>query len=136
MIWTEYAFFYCYLVVVDGRKCLYNCFAFCLCYKIGEKYIMSFKFRYCTIFLSKMWYRPWSYISSKPMFPLFLQLPEKGPTPKWTIYKHVSDKSKKCLTVILEFCLSSSVVYSSSTAYNSVWPEIFTKSKVYYPSLS
>ena len=33
------------------------------------------------------------------MFPLFLQLPEKKcPRPKWTIYKHVSDNSKKCLS--------------------------------------
>ena len=27
-----------------------------------------------------------SYLSSNPMFPLFLQLPEKGPRPKWTIF--------------------------------------------------
>ena len=25
---------------------------------------------------------------------------KKGPRPKWTIFKHVSDKSKKCLSVI------------------------------------
>ena len=31
---------------------------------------------------------------SLPMFPLFLQLPEK-----WTIYKHESGKNKKCLSV-------------------------------------
>ena len=39
------------------------------------------------------------YFLSKPMFPIFLQLPKKGLRPKWTIYKHVSDKSKKCLSV-------------------------------------
>ena len=38
-------------------------------------------------------------------FPLFLQLPEKGPRAKWIMYKHVSDNSKKCLFVG-KFCLS------------------------------
>ena len=31
---------------------------------------------------------------------LCLRFPKKGPRPKWTIYKHVSDKSKKCLSVL------------------------------------
>ena len=39
------------------------------------------------------------YFSSKPMFPLFMQLPEKSPRLKFIIYKHVSDNSKKCLSV-------------------------------------
>ena len=60
-------------------------------------------------FLSFIWFSLhsafWSalqvlvYFSSKPMFPLVLLLPEKGPIPKWTIYKHVSDKNKKCMSV-------------------------------------
>ena len=33
------------------------------------------------------------------LFPLFLQLLEKGPKPKLIIYKHVSDNSRKCLSV-------------------------------------
>ena len=52
----------------------------------------------------------WGYFSRKPMFPLFLHLPEKKcPRSKWAIFKHESDKNKKCLQVILELCLSSSV---------------------------
>ena len=47
---------------------------------------------------------------------LFLQLSEKGPVAKWTIYKNVSDKSKKnCLSLILEVCLSSVII--STAAY-------------------
>ena len=39
------------------------------------------------------------YFSSNHMFLLFLQLPaKKRPRPKWTIYKHVSDNSKECLS--------------------------------------
>ena len=36
-------------------------------------------------------------ILSEPMFPLFLQFSEKDVIPKWIIYKHKSDKNKKCL---------------------------------------
>ena len=36
---------------------------------------------------------------SKPMFPRFWELSEKGPRPKWIIYKHESGKNKKCLSV-------------------------------------
>ena len=39
------------------------------------------------------------WLSSNPMFPLFFQLLEKCPWPKWTIYKHESDKNRKCLSV-------------------------------------
>ena len=40
------------------------------------------------------------YFSSKPMFPLFLQLADKkAPRPKSTIYKYVLDNSKKCMSV-------------------------------------
>ena len=42
---------------------------------------------------------PFSCFSSNPMFLLFLQLSEKGPRPKWTIHKHVSDNFKKWLSV-------------------------------------
>ena len=46
----------------------------------------------------------------------------KGPWPKWTIYKHESNKNKKlCLSVILEFCLSSSVCRASTPAYVAAW---------------
>ena len=45
---------------------------------------------------------------SKPMLTFFFAI-KKGPRLKWTTYKHVSDKSKKCLSLILEFCLSSSL---------------------------
>ena len=66
------------------------------------------------------------------MLPLFLQLSEKGPKPKWTIYKHVSDKNKKCLSVgnfeILSVVLRLSVCIVS-TAYTSLFYEIFTNSK-------
>ena len=45
---------------------------------------------------------------------------KKGPRPKWTIYKHVSDNSKKCfLSIISEFCLLF-VVCSASAGYNSL----------------
>ena len=56
------------------------------------------------------------YSSSNPMFPLFLQFPEKR-----SIYKHVSDNSKKCLSVsvISEFWLLS-MVCSASAAYTSL----------------
>ena len=32
------------------------------------------------------------------MFPLFATYGKKTPGPKWTIYKHKSDKDKKCLS--------------------------------------
>ena len=65
------------------------------------------------------------------MSPLFLRLPEKGLIPKWTIYKHVSNNSKKCLSVGNFGILS--VVYC-------LRPEIFTKSTIYiiqdYPNMT
>ena len=33
------------------------------------------------------------------MFVLSLQLQKKGPKSKWSIYKHASDNTKKCLIV-------------------------------------
>ena len=47
------------------------------------------------------------------MFLLFLRLPEKGPRSKWTIYKHESDKNKKCLSS----CLSSVACLQPTPAY-------------------
>ena len=52
------------------------------------------------------------------LFPLFLQLPEKTPRPKCTIYKHVSDNSKKYLSVGNFGILF--VVCSAYTAYTSL----------------
>ena len=41
-----------------------------------------------------------SYFLFDSTWHLFLKLSEKKcPTPKWTLYKHVSDNSKKCLSV-------------------------------------
>ena len=37
------------------------------------------------------------YLYNKPMETIFLRFLKKGPRPKWTKYKHVSDDSKKCL---------------------------------------
>ena len=77
------------------------------------------------------------YFYSKPMQTLFLAIFKKCLRPKWAIYKHISNKSKKCLSVILEFCLSS-VIYHLQTA--SSIPQlmqrhvIFIKSQVYYSS--
>ena len=73
------------------------------------------KIRFIQFFVNcfKLIFKIW-YISTYSIFQLFLKLPEKDPKPKWTIYKHESDKIKKCLSS----------------------PEIFTKGKVYYPSLS
>ena len=49
---------------------------------------------------------------------------KKGPNPKWTIYKHVSDKSKKCLSVgnsgILSVVVVMSVVCVLASAYTSL----------------
>ena len=39
------------------------------------------------------------YFSSIPILPLFATFREKGPRPKWNIYKNVLDNSKKCLSV-------------------------------------
>ena len=61
---------------------------------------------------------------------------EKEPRPKWTIYKHVSDKSKKCLSlVILKFCLSSVavvIVHVLAPAYTSLSRSLDYLSKVRY----
>ena len=68
---------------------------------------------------------------NNPMFPLFLPYPEKGPKPKWTIYKHVSEHSKKCLSVILELCLLF-VVCSASAAYTRLCKGLKYLQKVKY----
>ena len=39
------------------------------------------------------------FVTSNPMFPLLLGLPEKYPRPKWTIYKNELDYNKKTLSV-------------------------------------
>ena len=45
------------------------------------------------------------YFSSKPMFPLFFKFPEKVVLDPNRLYKHVSDKFKKYLSVIfVEAC--------------------------------
>ena len=54
------------------------------------------------------------------MLPLFLQLPEKGPRPKWTICKHVSDNSKKCLSVG-NFWILSAARLQPTPAYVEAW---------------
>ena len=53
-------------------------------------------------------------------------------------YKHVSDKSIKCLSVILEFCPSSVIcLYPRSFLHVFMqWPAISTKSQVYYHNRS
>ena len=60
-----------------------------------------------------MAYRNWYYstpthsilvyfLANHHFFPIiFLWLTEKGPRPKWTIYKHESNKNKECLFIIL-----------------------------------
>ena len=53
----------------------------------------------------------------------FCNFRKKGPRPKWTIYKHVSDNSKKCLSVGNFGILSVVVVgvlCSASTAYTGL----------------
>ena len=77
----------------------------------------------------------------KPYVPtIFATSGKKGSRPKWTKCKHGSDNAKKCLSVgnfgilsvvCLSVCLSR--VYSLQLMQR---PEIFTKSKVYYPKLS
>ena len=47
----------------------------------------------------------------------FCDFRKKGPRPKWTIYKDETKIRNFCLSVILEFCLSSSL---SSLAYTSL----------------
>ena len=63
------------------------------------------------------YYHCFRFFLSNPMLPLFLQLPKKGPRPKWTKYKHIPNK--KCLSVgnfgILSGLLS--VDYSATPAY-------------------
>ena len=64
------------------------------------------------------------YFLSKPMFILILQLPEKGPRPKCTIYKHESDKNNKCRSIGLFGILSVVsvvVLYSGSIAYTCLF---------------
>ena len=58
----------------------------------------------------------------------FCNFRKKGPRPKWTIYKHLSDNSKKCLSIgnfrilyVVCHLSSSVVVWSASTAYTSLW---------------
>ena len=50
-------------------------------------------------------------------FPLFCNFRKKVPRPKWTIYKHKSDKNKKCVSVgnfkILSVTCSASAAYTS-----------------------
>ena len=75
----------------------------------------------------------WGYFYSNSMFPLFLQFPR----PKWTIYKHVSDNPKNCLTVgnfgVLSFvCGLLSVFCSASAAYISLWRDLKYWLKVRY----
>ena len=75
-----------------------HCVCLCLCIPLGMaldflKLISKFMFWFTFIvnlsrqFICDLW--------------------KKGPRQKLTIYKQVSDKSKKCLSVILKFCLSS-----------------------------
>ena len=93
--------------------------------------LISFKFLFTVnakeMFLQKNNCRCFSLLFSKPLLLLVFQLPEKGPRPKWTIYKH--DINKKCLSVISDFCLLSSVVRLQPTPG-------FTKNTVFYLNLS
>ena len=50
----------------------------------------------------------------------FRDIQKKGRRPKWTIYKHVSDKNKTCLSADNFGILSVVVIYSLSTAYTSL----------------
>ena len=54
----------------------------------------------------------------------FCNFPKKGPKSKWAIYKHVSDKLKKCLSVgnsgILSIVVVVVVVCVRTPAYTSL----------------
>ena len=59
------------------------------------------------------------------MISIFAIFGKKGLRPKWTIYKHVPDQSKKCLTVVNSVChrsmsSSSSSVCVLAPAYTSL----------------
>ena len=72
----------------------------------------------------------------------FCDFRKKGPRPKWTIYKHVSDNSKKCLSVgnseiLSVVCRPSSavvvvVVCVLAPAYTSLCRELKYSPKVGY----
>ena len=61
----------------------------------------------------------------------FYKFQKKGPRPKWTIYKHESDKKEKCLSVIEKICLFS-VVCSASAVYSSLCRGLKYLLKVWY----
>ena len=60
----------------------------------------------------------------------FCMFQKKGPRPKWTIYKHVSDKNKKFPSS--EFCLLLSVVSSASATNTSLCRDLQYLLKVQY----
>ena len=81
------------------------------------------------------------------LFYYFCEFQKKGPRSKWTVYKHKSDKNKKCLSVgnsgILSVvrCLLLSVVCSVSTVYTNIYRALKYLLKVryiilIYPSLT
>ena len=59
----------------------------------------------------------------------FCNFRKNGPRPRWTIYKHVSENTKKCLSVGNSGILSVIVICRLSSVLCG-----FTKSTVYYSS--
>ena len=60
------------------------------------------------------------------MYSNFTTFEKKGPRPKWTMYKHVSDKSKKFLFVVNTEILSVVIVVTCipAPAYTSLRREL------------
>ena len=98
----------------------------CPCHVLPPKTVkrccFSKHFHICLLHLG-CWFLFWVTVKVTLCSYCFCNFQKKGPRSKWTIYKHVLDNSKKCLTVgNLEFCLSSSVARQQPTpAYVEVW---------------